>query len=74
MFAVLGPPDCGMQHPSFCVICKVSLHTTKPVAVVAYLQQKGLKGSAPVSMGQSLAAARAADSSGDENPDQADLD
>lgn len=63
-----------MQKPPSCAFCKVSLHTTKPTAVLAYLQQKGSKGSAPVSMGQSLAAARAANSSSDENPDQADLD
>ena len=50
------------------------MHTTKPIAVLAYLQQKGSKGSAPVNMGQRLAAATAAGSSSDENPDQADLD
>ena len=42
--------------------------------MLAYLQQKGAKGTAPVGMGQSLAAARAAGSSEDENPDQAELD
>ena len=49
------------------------MHTTKPIAVLAYLQQKGSKASAPLGMGQGLQA-RAAGSSSDENPDQADLD
>lgn len=37
-------------------------------------KQKGSRGSDPVSMGQSLAAARAEGQSSDDNPDQADLD
>lgn len=58
----------------FVRFCTLTLHTTKPRAVLAYLQQKGSNGSAPLSMGQSLAAARAADISGDDNPEQTDLD
>lgn len=52
--------------------CTVTLHTIKPTAVLTCLQQKG---SAPLSMGQSLnPKPKAAGISGDDNPEQADLD